>query len=221
VLDSTGNGMVFELSSKIIVTNNIVARSALSGILIDDTGNVEVWNNTLTQNKRHVNIAQGNRRASQLETPGHDPRQQLPDPTVTWVTENINVFNNVMERSTGNTVLAVEDHSHQTNANDMNIKTNGNVYQRDTTSAPSWIIAWSRGVGDPAVYFNIPAYVKATGNDTSMFAVDGRRVLGDGFSLTDEVQSKETTIAVPTSSSIAQLTGKPAGERHLGAWLVD
>jgi hypothetical protein len=219
VLDSTGNGVVFELSSKVVAANNVIARNALSGLLIDGTDKVEVWNNTFSENKRHVNIAQGDRRAWRASDPGHDPRQVFPDPTMTWEIRDINVFNNVMERSTGNTVLAVEDHSHETNANAMNIKTNGNVYQRENSKAPSWIVAWSRGVGDPAVYFSIAEYAKATGNESSTFAVDGRRVLADRFALTDEVAAKQSSVAVPLSPDVAQLTGKTTGERHLGAWL--
>jgi outer membrane biosynthesis protein TonB len=219
VLDSTGNGVVFELSSKIVATNNIIARNALSGLLIDGTDKVEVWNNTFTSNKRHVNIAQGDRRAWRESDPGHDPRQPFPDPTMTWEIRDINVFNNVMERSTGNTVLAVEDHSHETNANAMNIKTNGNVYQRDNAKAPSWLVAWARGVGDPAVYFSAAEYAKVTGNESQTLAVDGRGVLTAGFALTDEVNAKRGDIAVPLTDSIAQLTGRSVGERHLGAWL--
>jgi parallel beta-helix repeat protein len=216
VLDSTGNGIVFELSSKIVAANNLVARNALAGILIDDTGNVEVWNNTLSNNKRNINIAQGNRRASQLETPGHDPRQTLPDPTVTWVTENIRVSNNILEKSTGNTALAVEDHSHQTNANNMNIKVEGNVYQRDTPSAPTWLIAWSRGVGDPAVYFNLKSYSTATGNDKLSLGIDGRRVLTTDYRLTDEIRDAQTSVAVPLPAEISNLTGIPSGTKSLG-----
>ena len=57
--------------------------------------------------------------ASNLSTAGHDPRQSLPDPTVTWLTGPVQVIDNVMTGATGNAVLSVQDYTHGKSAAQM------------------------------------------------------------------------------------------------------
>ncbi|MGJ1645358.1 right-handed parallel beta-helix repeat-containing protein [Clavibacter sepedonicus] len=217
VMDNSGSGVAFELSATIAIVDNVVARNGEEGVWIDDTGHVDIWNNTFVANDRNIDISQGTRRASDLSTAGHDPRQKLPDPTVTWVVTDVDIANNVMQGSTGNALLAVEDHSHQRSAGQMGITTSGNVYQRDAANRPGWAVIWSRGAGDPAVYGSVQAFSAATGNDRSSLAIDGRPVVGSGFRLTDEVRRVETQVAVPLLGTVAGLIGWLTGARELGA----
>ncbi|WP_431280485.1 right-handed parallel beta-helix repeat-containing protein [Leifsonia poae] len=217
IVGNEGNALVAEISAKFAIANNVIANNGIAGILVSDTGTVDIHNNTITGNARDINITQGTRRASQLSTAGHDPRQALPDPTVTWITGNITVANNVLAKSTGNAVLAVEDYSHEHSAAQMGITMNGNVYQRSSASAPTWTIIWSRGAGNPAVYNSLADFSAATGQDKSSRAVDGSDVLS-GIKLIPTLTSAAGSIAQPLPSSIASLTGKPAGAQQLGAW---
>ncbi|RIJ60239.1 right-handed parallel beta-helix repeat-containing protein [Clavibacter phaseoli] len=217
VIDGTGRGIVLELSAEFLVADNVIARNAMDGLLISDTGHVDVWNNTLTGNKRNINVAQGDRRASNLSTAGHDPRQKLPDPTVTWIVTDIVVSNNVLQGSTGNAMLAVEDHSHQRSATAMGIRVSGNVYQRDQATSPKWAIVWARGPGNPAVYDTVRDFAAATGNDRGSVEVTGRKVLGSGFRLTGEISSLQSTVAVGIPALVGSLLGLGTGARTLGA----
>ena len=214
VLRGTGNGVVLELSATANVANNRIIGNTLDGLLISDTGNVNVWNNTLTANARGINITQGTRRASNLATAGHDPRQALPDPTVTWITENITVSNNVVADGTFKCMLCVEDYSHERSAAQMNVVSDGNVFKRTSATAPVWATVWSRGAGDPAVYNSIAAYSAATGQDANSVAIDG----GDAATLAATVSSSAATASRPLPAPIASLVGKNTGARHLGAW---
>ncbi|RII85223.1 DUF1565 domain-containing protein, partial [Clavibacter michiganensis subsp. insidiosus] len=217
LMDNSGSGVAFELSATIAIVDNVVARNGEEGVWIDDTGHVDIWNNTFVANDRNIDISQGTRRASNLATAGHDPRQKLPDPTVTWVVTDVDIANNVMQGSTGNALLAVEDHSHQRSAGQMGITTSGNVYQRDAGNRPGWAVIWSRGAGDPAVYGSVQAFSAATGNDRTSLAIDGRPVVGSGFRLTDEVRRVETQVAMPLIGQVAGLLGWLTGARELGA----
>ena len=217
ITDGTGRGVLIELSATAVIANNFIARNTLDGIYIVDSGQVDVWNNTVTGNARSIIIGQGDRRASQLSTPGHDNRQKLPDPTVTWITGNITVNNNVFADGTFKCILCVEDYSHERSAAQMNITSDGNVYQRSSASMPAWAVVWSRGVGNPAVYTNIPAFAAATGQDTHSYAVDGTAVL-NGSKTTAAVQAKTNTVARPLPAKIAAVTGKATGSLQLGAW---
>ena len=52
------------------------------GLKINDSGNVQIWNNVVQAAKHDIWLVQDSRRASNLSVPGHDPRQTLPDPTM-------------------------------------------------------------------------------------------------------------------------------------------
>ena len=219
IVGNTGNGLVFELSSKLVFANNVVAGNGLSGALVSDSNQADVWNNTFTGNARNVNIVQGDRRASNLAAPGHDPRQNLPDPTVTWITGQVTVKNNVLANSTFKCNLCVEDYSHQQSAAHMQIVTDGNVYQRTTTSAPVWAIVWSRGAGDPAVYSSVNDFITATGQDVHSLVLEGKPALSSTYAAVLGVVSATQDVARPLPAFIAALVGKPAGSVQLGAWV--
>ncbi|MBP2457501.1 parallel beta-helix repeat protein [Clavibacter michiganensis] len=217
ILDGGGHGIVLELSATIQVVDNVIARNALDGVLVGDSGHIAIWNNTISGNTRNINIGQGDRRASDLSTAGHDPRQKLPDPTVTWIVTDITVSNNVLEGGSGNAMLAVEDHSHERSAAQMGIRASGNVYQRDRAGSPRWSIVWSRGAGDPAVYTSVAAFAAATGNDRSSVEVTGRKVLGSGFRLTSEIAALQSTVSVGVPAFVGSLLGTVTGARRVGA----
>jgi hypothetical protein len=187
---------------------------------INDTSQVSIWNNTLTGNGRSINIVQDTRRASSLSTPGHDPRQSLPDPTVTWVTGPVDVENNIIANTTAgnNCLLCVEDYSHAYSASQLGVTAQGNVYQRADPATPAWDVIWSTGAGNPQVFTTAAAFAAATGQDTRATDVVGPAVLGAGWVPTAAVTAAVPN-AAPLSAAVAAATGRPAGSLGIGAWL--
>ncbi|WP_349627194.1 right-handed parallel beta-helix repeat-containing protein [Leifsonia sp. C5G2] len=218
IVGNSGNGLVAEISAKFAIANNVIAQNGIAGILVSDTNGADIRNNTITGNSRDLNITQGDRRASNLSTAGHDPRQSLPDPTVTWITGNITVVNNVLANSTGNAVVAVEDYSHWHSAEQMGITLSGNVYQRTSAGAPNWLVVWSRGAGNPAVFTSLSDFQSATGQDRTGRSFDGQNVLSGAFEQLPLVGGLVSALAQPLPSATAQLIGKPAGSLQIGAW---
>ena len=127
------------------------------------------------------------------------------------------MHNNVLAEGTGNCLLCVEDYSHQRSAAQMNIQSDGNVFQRPSASAPKWAVVWSRGTGNPQVFTSIKDFASGTGRDRQSYAVDGAAVLKDRKTLTAAVADLEATVALPIPAAIAEQTGIPAGTRQLGA----
>jgi parallel beta-helix repeat protein len=218
MVGNTGNALVIELSAAFTVADNVVANNGIAGVLIGDSNRVNVWNNTVTGNNRDINIVQGDRRASNLSTPGHDPRQSLPDPTVTWITGQVTIGNNILANSTGNCILCVEDYSHQQSAEQMGIASNGNVFQRPRTAQPTWVVVWSHGSGNPMVYNKISDYVAGTGQDRKSVAVDSGQVLSGLATPVASVVGLTSTVAQYIPEKVATLLGKNTADRHLGAW---
>ena len=78
MIGNTGHGVSVELSGKATLIGNLVAGNGGFGMKINDTSQVRIWNNTLIDNGRPINIVQDTRRASNKSTPGHDSRQPFP-----------------------------------------------------------------------------------------------------------------------------------------------
>ncbi len=215
---NTGHGLIMEISAKFVVADNVITGNTGNGIKLNDTSNVDIWNNTISENGRNLNIVQDTRRASNRSVPGHDPRQAFPDPTMTWINSNITVRNNILAGGTGNCLLCVEDYSRQFTAEQLRISANGDVYQRPSAASPAWVAVWSKGAANPGVYTTPAAFRAATGQEASQLLVEGRPALS-GWRPTPEVAAKDATIAQPLPAAVAALLGKAAGSRHLGAWL--
>jgi hypothetical protein len=112
----------------------------------------------------------------------------------------------------------VEDYSHQRSATQMKITSNGNVFQRPSANAPKWVVVWSRGAGNPAVYTTLEEFASATGQDRNSYAVDGKAVLSNRTTLTPAVSGLTSTVARGIPARIAAVTGQATGAKHLGVW---
>lgn len=216
MVGNTSHGLSLELSSTAVVANNVFIDNAGYGVKINDTSSVRVWNNTLLNNNRPINIVQDKRRASNRSTPGHDPRQPFPDPTMTWINGPVQVRNNILTGTPGNCLLCVEDYSKQLSAEQMKVTAVGNVYQRANTSSPAWVVVWSTGAGNPKVFASVAAFRAGTGQESPSLALDGNAAVTGSGAPTSAVTSKISTVAQPIPADIASLTGLASGSKLLG-----
>lgn len=218
VVDNAGHGLIVEISSTFTIADNIVSGNRDNGMKINDASSVQIWNNTVVGNGRPINIVQDARRATQVSTPGHDKRQPVPDPTVTWVIGPVTVSNNIISDTTANCLLCVEDYSRQYSAEQFGVTANGNVYRRPAAGAPTWLAIWSNGPANASVYTSAAAFSAAEGQERQTLELIGTAAVNADDTPTAAVTSKEAAIAQPLPARIAQLTGQPAGAAHLGAW---
>jgi hypothetical protein len=220
LLRNRKHGLSLEISAKFVVADNLVAHNAGHGLKVNNTSRVAVWNNTFAGNGRPVNIVQDDRRAANREDPGHDPRQPFPDPTMTWVNGPVIVRDNIMAatRPSGNCLLCVEDYSGDLTAEQMRVTANGDVYQRPARHSPDWLVVWSRGAPNPAVYTSVADFADETGQESRRLELTGVAAVDARLRPTRRVARKASSVAVPLPASLARQLGRPAGARHLGAW---
>jgi parallel beta-helix repeat protein len=215
-LRNAGNGIVLEISATATIADNVVSNNTKDGLKLNDVSNVQVWNNTLTDNtSRNLDITQDARRGANAGDAGHDPRQVFPDPTMTWITGPDTIRNNIISGGSGNCLLCVEDYNHVYSAAQLGIDADYNLYGRPSTSAPTWFAVWSRGAGDPAVYNTLSAFTTATGAGLHNALVENTSSLAAAQLA---VSSASAGTAAGLTSAIAAAVGKPAGTAHLGAW---
>lgn len=204
---NVGHGAFFEISQNVDFVNNLVLGNRDSAVKINDTGNVRLWNNTIVGGARTLEIVQDGRKADDPSVPGHDPRRPFPDPTMPWLIRNISVGDNVIAGSTGNCTLCVEDYTHTYSAGSLNITPNGNLYQRTSGSTPTWLVVWSRGAGNPAVYTLRSSFTTATGQDRRSKEVFYSSVTASNGKLLSTYAAWQPTTAVAVPTAFTSLVG--------------
>jgi parallel beta-helix repeat protein len=202
MINNVGHGMSLEISDTSVIAGNLVTGDGGYGLKINDSGNVQIWNNTIQAARHDIWLVQDTRRASNLSVPGHDPRQPLPDPTMPWLVRNIVVANNILRApNNGSFETQAVDASGQYTAGDMNITLNGNRLAHGPTGAE---FSWSFTAGQVTTLSTVGAYTTATG--------DGK--LNTESSLTPLTATSVKGLPLP--SSIAQVTGRTAGDTTVG-----
>ena len=163
-------------------------------------------------------LVQDSRVASNLGTPGHDPRQPLPDPTMTWLIGPVTVTNNVIGgRTPGNCLLCVEDYAQHRSAEQIAVTADGNAYHRTSSGSPKWTVTWPVGQTNPQVYTTLAAFRSGTGQERNGTEFTGAPVVDGAYRPTAALAAAQGTVAQPLPASVAALIGAPAGERRLGA----
>ncbi len=220
IRDNTKHGLSLEISAEATVADNVIAGNDGFGIKVNDTSDVAIWNNTIVDNGRPVNIVQDDRDANDPGTPGHDPRYPVPAPGMTWINGPVQVHNNVVDRGRpdANCLLCVEDYSGRFSADEIGVATSGNVYARANRSAPTWLVVWSQGAGNPDVFTTLDAFNRATGQEARGLELLGRSAVTTTLRTTDEVRDATARVAVPLPAAIARSLGREPGVTHLGAW---
>lgn len=208
-VENKGTGVFLEISQKVDFVNNLVLNNVGNAIKINNTGGVNLWNNTIVGGDRVLNIVQDSRSATDASVPGHDPRYPFPDPTMPWVIRDISIGNNVIAQSTGNCTFCVEDYSHQYAASDLNIRSNGNVVQRTAANKPAWFVVWSRGSANvnPYVFSTYADYRSTTGQDARSLPVEGRAVTDSTGRLLSDIAAQTSAVALTPPSALVGLIG--------------
>lgn len=218
--NNEGTGLFLELSAKAIVGNNIFANNGEFGMKVNNTRDVQIWNNTFVGNSRPVNLVQDDRRNNDPNDPAVDDRIHWPDPEVTWTLGDITVKNNVISKNpSGNCLLCVEDYSQKKTGEQMNIKLNSNLYHRTSPSEPTWLAIWSRGPKNPGVFTTLKDYTAATGQESRGLEYIRDAVVGDDFRLSDDLVGVANDAATAVPDEIADAIEIDRGTKVMGAIL--
>jgi parallel beta-helix repeat protein len=211
MVSNASHGLSFEISSTGVLANNVVTGNGNDGFKINDTDHVRIWNNELSNNGRNIELVQDARRGARLSDPGHDPRQQLPDPTEPWIVSDIQVMNNVIGAPGPSSYeIYARDYSGQYTATQLRLTIDGNRFTKVSSGAE---IVWGIANGATAVYTSVVAFHSATGQGANNGEVaNGAVQMAVGTSSTLGANPQ------PLPSDVAAMLGQPAGTRHLGTF---
>ncbi|MGY1620090.1 right-handed parallel beta-helix repeat-containing protein [Geodermatophilus sp. SYSU D00691] len=219
LVDNAGHGLSFEISSTALIADNVVARNGGNGLKLNNSSSLEVWNNTVVGNgQRPIWLVQDSRVASDLTTPGHDPRRPLPDPTVTWLLGPATLKNNVIAGPTAaDCLLCVQDGALRRSADQIAVTADGNVYVRTGAGAPLHTATWPAGSATPHVYPTLADFRAGTGQEGHGIELVGRPATDGDHRLTAAVAAQEAAVAQPLPAAVASRAGLVAGSERLGA----
>jgi hypothetical protein len=223
VSGSSRHGIYFELSAQAIVADNVVLDSGRSAIRVADSGYVRIWNNTVLRAQAGVDIVDGPRVASDLSIPGHDKRQPLPDPNVTWIVSDVQVRNLVVDsggRGDAAFLLGANDGNRQRSAATMRITADSDVYVRPP-GVPATLIQWSDWPTALRYYTTLAGLKSATGQEALGIELTGGTgvfidaAAGD-LRLRSDSPARGHGTALP--ADIAAAVGRSAGAVDPGAF---
>jgi parallel beta-helix repeat protein len=223
VVGSSRHGIYFELSAQAIVADNVVVDSGRSAIRVADSANVRIWNNTVLRAGAGVDIVDGPRVATDLSTAGHDERQPLPDPNVTWIVSDVQVRNLVVDsggRSDATFLLGANDGNRQRSAATMRITADSDVHVRPP-GLPATLVQWSDWPTALRSYSTLAGMRAATGQEARGIEFTGGTgvfvdpAAGD-LRLRSDSPARGHGTALP--SDIAAALGRSAGAVDPGAF---
>ena len=145
-------GIYMEISERGIIASNLVYDNGSFGIYVNESGDVDIYNNTLSRNKQNIRIWEGYRENN------------------VW---DIVVRNNILSNttSTGGGLFTVLSQDNHKSASSMGVSANYDAYYRTNASAPVALVDWS-------LYRNIKRFKTLsefrsyTGHERSGFAID-------------------------------------------------
>jgi trimeric autotransporter adhesin len=204
LLRNTGHGLSFEISSQAVIADNLVAGNGDSGLKINNAARIEIWNNTVVDNGgRQLWVVQDARVAADVSLPGHDPRQPLPDATVTWLLGPVTIANNVVGGRTAATcLLCIQDTALRRTPEEIGLVVDGNLWVRP--AAPVDLATWPGG----GTFSTLAAFTASTGQNAHGAELPaGARVLDAGYRLTPDAVAAAPDAARPVPSWVAVLSG--------------
>jgi nitrous oxidase accessory protein NosD len=178
VIGNAGHGVSFEISARGVFADDVVRDNGQDGFKINNSEDVQVWASTIIGNARTIEVVQDPRDGANPSEPGHDHRRPVPDPTMTWQAGRVSIGDSVLgaARSSANCVLCVEDYTQRRSAAQMGVTEDADLFVR--TSGPRWLVVWSAGKGNPAVFTSLAAYRSASGQGAHSVESDSAANVG-------------------------------------------
>lgn len=222
-------GIVVEISEAARIANCLITGNYLGGVLIQNSNNCRVWNNTFADSGgKSIKILQDPRRPS--DGAGNiDGRFSLDwyAANHTWQIASLEFYNNVSDdpgalsltSEVGYGFAVISQESPLKAWSTFGLKMNGNLYSRTTAGKPLNMFLLAQAGANAAGWGTLPPYrnVVAPQESTSKENI-GSSALDSRFMLTPAMETLVATAPQALPADIAALIGVAAGTKHVGVW---
>lgn len=229
-IDNEHYGIFYEISANGICANNLIKGSPNKGLMVNNTDNMRIWNNTVVDcggnsqenGVRPLAIYQDDRSPFPAGAVfGRDTRQgdSYYTTTMTWTITEIEIMNNVVAQPRSGTqgIFAIDDVTG--NARTLpsyGATMNGNVFHWATKPTYPYILPpATAGGGNAVTYQSHTAFVSGTGLDTNGSEITPVSPVDGNYNVTSNSLHNNAT-GLPVD--IAAMIGVPSGTKHAGVW---
>lgn len=170
---NTRYGFQAEISQKGAFVNNVATANTYTGLFVQDSSNVQVWNNTLV----------GGRWGALLVL-SQDRALVDGDRTETMQARNNSVHNNIIASPDAdpldewnpceNTIACYYDTKNSVASSRVVTSANGNVYHRTSTQDPANLVRWAPRPRASTPYPTIQVFRAASGQEAAGWETTGR-----------------------------------------------
>ena len=215
---NTKHGIEIEISDTGIVANNVATNGGEDGILIFDAGNIKLFNNEVGGSSLFgIKLAQDQRRQASLGLypEARDPRyKNVVDPTVPFITKNIQVVNNVFGNGPMFQLYAQDGRTNRA-VDTWGVVVNGNLFnKRILKVAPdSRMVAWGTDDNVTLERYETPALLAAAKNPSW---TNSQLDNSQDIAATAALKYSYGANAVPLPADVADATGLPLGVKVVG-----
>ncbi len=221
IVNNTANGngkhgIEVEVSDKGIIANNQAINGGEDGIILFNAGNFKVFNNEVGGSSLFgIKLAQDDRLQSKLGqfSQARDSRYaNKVDPTVPWVTKNIQISNNVFGNGGYFQIYALDGKTNRA-VDTWNLTINGNLFNERTAKTDPTMVAWGKGDNKTLERYETPAALAAAKNGgwKNAQTTNAKSITSMAADMTSLA-----SVAVGLPSDVASATGLPAGAKLLG-----
>ncbi|MTB87992.1 right-handed parallel beta-helix repeat-containing protein [Aeromicrobium senzhongii] len=202
-------GLMIELSENAVVADNHIYRNAGTGLRVQASGSIDVWNNTIVENPRPFAAWED----------GRTQNVTALAKTIPWRVADVKLRNNVISMTGSNPCpILTQDESQVLQGNNFGISSNNNVFHRPGAATPSNFACWANGIYQVKSFKDLAQFRSGTGNDKKSRLVHGAPVVDRFGRATGAVRSANSSVATPLPAPIATLIGRSTGTKSLGAF---
>ncbi len=189
-------GLLVELSQKALIADNYSVDNG-RGIAIYNTGDVDIWNNTVAGNDRTLEFLQDERRQEVSSLASKIP----------WVVTDITLSNNVLAYGGGGCPVLTQDLQLKRYGNDFGITSNGNLFWRTSSSAPANLACWANGSAGTRSFKSLTDFSAHTGGDKNSMLLQGTAPVTASYALTSAAKTATASVPRTLLSSVAGALG--------------
>ncbi|SDH23046.1 right-handed parallel beta-helix repeat-containing protein [Microbacterium sp. 77mftsu3.1] len=209
VSDNTTTGVQIELSENAIIADNHLSRNVL-GAKIMNSGEVDIWNNTIDAATRALSFAQDERRQ-----PVSGLKSIIP-----WLLDDVTVRNNVISYGTDSSTCPIlaQDSERRLVGAGVGVAMDSNVYFRRDSSTPANLACWANGANGTKSVKTLSELTAFTGNDGNSALWTGTPILSSSLTVRSDVLASPRASLSGLPSDVAASIGVAAGTKRPGAF---
>jgi hypothetical protein len=222
IVDNTRSGIMLELSGRLNVHGNLIARNARYGLYSNDSNDIAAWNNIIVDNSTDIHLLDdATRSTSDTSSSDHDNRYPIPNPNVLWESRNITIKNNVLgdynstESWSTPALIAYDDNGNTLGYQSRGIAVDNNAYWQRPSGTSTKFSRLDASSHSQVVTSSLSEHKAITGLDAASF---GSSSSTNPFVSSSGITMRTTASSggAPMPSTVASQLSVPSGSSVIG-----